>query len=445
MLESLSQKLLGALGKLKSRGTISQSDINSALREVRLYLLEADVNYNVVRSFTNRVKEKSSTEKVFGSLSPGDTVIKIVHEELVDILGGEHKPMAPPVASPTTIMLVGLQGSGKTTAVAKIAHILKKNGRTVTIAACDLQRLAAVEQIQQLGKATNTPVYSEIGATSAISVAKSAQKWAQKLGAHYLIIDTAGRQATNEKLISEISKLSHTIKPTETFFILDAMMGQDAIKSAKVFHENLHLTGIVLTKMDGDARGGAVLSIRSELGIPVKFITTGERPHQIEEYKPASLASRILNMGDVETLVQRAQEEFDRKESKEEAARLIKGNFDMNDYVKQLSAAQKMGSINDIIRSIPGLGKSVGKHKFSDDAAEKQIKIAQAIVSSMTLQERARPEIIKGSRRKRIAIGSGTTPSQVNQVLNQHLQMRKMFKRFKNDKRGLRQLTSMFR
>jgi signal recognition particle subunit SRP54 len=429
MFESLSDKLGGVFNKLTSSGKLSEKDIDAALREVRLALLEADVDFKVARSFVKTVKERADGEKVFASLTPGQSVIRIVREELAEILGGEAVELARAERPPSVIMLVGLQGAGKTTLAAKLALSLRKDKHPVMLAACDLQRPAAVDQLKQLGKQLNIEVYSEEPSESTpVQVAKAAVKQAADAGTHYLILDTAGRLAIDDDLMSELEEIRDATSPVETLLVLDAMTGQDAVRSGSEFNSRIGVSGMVLTKMDGDARGGAALSMRSVTGVPIKYIGVGERPDQIEVYHPDRIASRILGMGDVESLIERAEQEFDVEQTLALEQKIRKNQFDLNDMLQQFQTIKKMGSMTDLLGMIPGMGALRGKFN-PKDLDERRMAQVEAIIHSMTMGEREDPSIINGSRRKRIADGSGTSPAQVNQLLNQLKQMQKMMKK----------------
>ena len=428
MFESLSDRLNGVFGKLASRGRLSDKDIDAALREVRMALLEADVDFKVARQFINDVKEKASDEKVFASLTPGQTVIKIVQDELVGILGGEHVGLQRGEKPPTVILLLGLQGAGKTTAAAKLALRLKKDNQSVMLAACDLQRPAAIAQLTQLGKQIGVEVYSENPLdNSPVKVAKNAVKKAALDNTFYLILDTAGRLAIDNDLMRELEEIRNATSPIETLLVVDAMTGQDAVRSGSEFNDRIGITGMIMTKMDGDARGGAALSMRSVTGVPVKFMGVGERMEALEDYHPDRLASRILGMGDVESLIEKAQEQFDEGQAARLEEKMRKSQFDLNDMLQQFQTLKNMGPIGDIMGMIPGMGSIKNQLK---DVDEKKMAQVEAIILSMTPHERTNPQLINGSRRKRIADGSGTSPTQVNQLLNQHKQMQKMMSRY---------------
>ena len=428
MFESLSDRLNGVFGKLSARGRLSDKDIDAALREVRMALLEADVDFKVARQFISNVKEKASDEKVFASLTPGQTVVKIVQEELVGILGGEHVGLSRADKPPTVILLVGLQGAGKTTAAAKLALRLKRDDQSVMLAACDLQRPAAIDQLKQLGQQTGVEVYSENpGESSPVQVAKNAVKKAARDNTFYLILDTAGRLAIDDDLMSELEQIRDATKPVETLLVVDAMTGQDAVRSGSEFNDRIGITGMIMTKMDGDARGGAALSMRSVTGVPIKFMGVGERTDALEDYHPDRLASRILGMGDVESLIEKAQGQFSEEQALQLEEKMRKSTFDLNDMLQQFQTLKNMGPLGDILGMIPGMGSLKGQLK---DVDERKMAQVEAIILSMTPHERTNPQMINGSRRKRIAGGSGTSPTQVNQLLSQHKQMQKMMSRF---------------
>ena len=429
MFESLSDKLSGVFGKLTNSGRLSEKNIDAALREVRLSLLEADVDFKVTRQFVKNIKQRANGDKVYNSLAPGQTVIRIVREELTNILGGETVGLERASQPPSVIMLAGLQGSGKTTSAAKLALSLRKQKHSVMLAACDLQRPAAIEQLEQLGRQLDLNVYTEKSPNSTpLTVAKAAVNKATSERTHYLILDTAGRLAINDELMNELEEIRDATSPVETLLVLDAMTGQDAVISGSTFNSRIGITGIILTKMDGDARGVAALSMRSVTGVPVKYITVGERPDQLEVYHPDRIASRILGMGDVESLIEKAETQFDTEQALAFETKIRKNQFDLNDMLQQFNTIKKMGSISDILGMVPGVGALKGKMN-SKDLDERQISRVEAIIHSMTPTERRDPTIINGSRRKRIATGSGTSITQVNQLLSQFKQMQKMMKK----------------
>ncbi len=429
MFESLSDKLGGVFGRLTSKGKLSETDIDAALREVRLALLEADVDFKVARQFVKTVKERADGDRIFASLTPGQSVIRIVQEELAEMLGGESAELARAERPPSVIMLIGLQGSGKTTLAAKLALALRKDKQSVMMTACDLQRPAAVDQLTQLGKQLDISVYSEEPTSSTpVKVARAAVKKAARENVHYLILDTAGRLAIDDELMSELEEIRDATSPVETLLVLDAMTGQDAVRSVSEFSSRIGVTGMVLTKMDGDARGGAALSMRSVTGVPIKYISIGERPDQFEVYHPDRIASRILGMGDVESLIEKAETQFDTDQALVLEQKIRKNQFDLNDMLQQFQAIKKMGSLTDILGMIPGMGALRGKFN-PKDLDERRMAQVEAIIHSMTAAERREPSIINGSRRKRIADGAGSTPAQVNQLLAQFKQMQKMMKK----------------
>ena len=444
MFESLTDKLGGVFGQLTGSGKLSEKDIDAALREVRLALLEADVDFKVARQFVKNVKERADGEKVYASLTPGQSVIRIVRDELAQILGGDVVEIARADRPPSVIMLVGLQGAGKTTLAAKLALHLRKQKHPVMMAACDLQRPAAVDQLKQLGKQLDLSVYSEEPSSSTpVKVANAAYKQAADEGIHYLILDTAGRLAIDDDLMSELEEIRDATSPVETLLVLDAMTGQDAVRSGGEFNDRIGVSGMVLTKMDGDARGGAALSMRSATGVPIKFIGVGERPDQFEVYHPDRIASRILGMGDVESLIEKAEAQLDTEQTLALEQKIRKNQFDLNDMLQQFQTIKKMGSMTDILGMIPGMGALRGKFN-PKDIDERQMARVEAIIHSMTMQERENPTIINGYRRKRIAEGSGTSPAQVNQLLNQFKQMQKMMKKLSGPG-GKRALMGMFK
>ncbi len=429
MFETLSERLTSALGTLTGKGRLSEKDIEAALRQVRMALLEADVDFKVARSFVSKIREEAQGEAVLKSLTPGQTVVKIVQDNLVEILGGESAQLQRGETPPSVIMLVGLQGAGKTTAAAKLAlHIRREWKQDVMIAACDLQRPAAVEQVVTLGRQINVPVYKEDARKSTpIKVAKNALDRAKRDDTRWLILDTAGRLAIDDDLMKELEQVKSAVNPIETFLVVDAMTGQDAVNSGSEFNRRIGLTGMLLTKMDGDARGGAALSMKSVTGLPVKFIGVGERPEQLEAFHPERMAQRILGMGDVTTLIEKAQRQIDEDDAKRLEQRLRRNEFDLNDMLEQFHAVRRMGPLSEVLGMIPGLGGMMSNKMQNVD--EKRMSQVEAIILSMTPQERANPRLLNGSRRRRVANGSGTSPSQVNQLLSQYRQMQKMMKR----------------
>lgn len=442
MFESLSDKLNGAFARMTGKGRLSEKDIDEALREVRLALLEADVDFKVARTFVRAVKERASDENIFASLTPGQSVIRVVNEELVNILGGEAVEIERGETPPTVIMLIGLQGVGKTTSAAKLARLLSEREESVAIAACDLRRPAAIDQLAQLGADIGVHVYREDPRESTpLQVAKNAVKEARRNNTHYLILDTSGRIAIDDELMRELEEIRDTVNPIESLLVVDAMTGQDAVRSGTEFQERIGLTGIIMTKMDGDARGGAALSMRSVTGVPIKYIGVSERPNGLEQYHPDRMASRILGMGDVQTLIEKAEEQFDTDQAAALEQKLRSQQFDLNDMLQQLQTFKKMGGMADILGMIPGMGSLRGRMD-PKNMDESRITRVEAMIHSMTPGERANPKLINGSRRKRIADGSGTTASDVNQLLGQFRQMQKMMKKISSGK-GRRAVMSM--
>jgi len=444
VLENLTEKLTGILGKLTSKGRLTDKDIDEALGQVRRSLLEADVNFRVARDFVASIKERALGSDVLESLTPGQQVVKIVHEELTSLLtAGEHRLV--PSSQPTNaVMMVGLQGSGKTTTAAKLALSLRRQDRKALLIAADLRRPAAIQQLETLGKQLDIPVYSEDPATSTVvQVAKNGIKRAEELGVHWAVVDTGGRLQIDDELMKELEEVKAAISPQEILLVVDAMTGQDAVNAAEGFHEKVQLTGLVMTKMDGDARGGAALSVTKVTGVPIKYMGMGERPDALESFYPDRMASRILDMGDVLTLIEKAQENVDENQAKEMERKFREASFDLEDFLTQIQAVKKMGSLSQIMDMIPGMGQMSSKLKAGvlDD---NQISRVEAIIRSMTREERQKPDIINGSRRRRIATGSGTTPQDINQLLNQFRQTQKMMRQLSRS-RNPKNLMSMFR
>jgi signal recognition particle subunit SRP54 len=430
MFDSLSDKLQATLGGLRSRGKLSEEDVNKALREIRLALLEADVNFQVVKDFIGRVKERALGVEVARSLTPGQQVVKIVHEELTALMGQASSKLAFSGRPPTVILLAGLQGSGKTTAAAKLALLLrKKEGKAPALAACDLQRPAAIEQLEQLGRQIQIPVFRGDGGDP-VAVASKALEQARSQGRDVLILDTAGRLHVDEELMDELARLRREVKPHDVLLVLDSMTGQDAVNVAEAFAEQVSFDGILLTKLDGDARGGAALSVKAVTGKPIKLASTGEKLDQLDYFHPDRMASRILGMGDVMTLIERAEEAAEVDEQEELERRLRAGQFSFDDFLTSYEMMKKMGPLRSVLSMVPGLGKQLQGVSVDD----RQLEWARAIILSMTPEERRRPELIKGSRRARIARGSGTTVQQVNQLLNGRKQMEKVMKQMSRGK-----------
>ena len=431
MFENLTERLTGIFNRLSSKGRLTDKDIDEALSLVRRSLLEADVNFRVARDFVARVKERAQGADVLESLTPGQQVVKIVHEELTELLGGEsagsgRTGITLSSQAVTPLMLVGLQGSGKTTTAAKIALEQRKQGHRSLLIAADLRRPAAIQQLETLGKQLDIPVYSEDPKSSnTVTVARNGLARAAELGVNWAIVDTGGRLQIDDELMQELEEVRNAVNPHETLLVVDAMTGQDAVTTAEGFHEKVGLTGLIMSKMDGDARGGAALSITRVTGVPIKYMGVGERPDGLEVFHPDRLASRILAMGDVLTLIERAQEAVDEQKAKEMERKFRQASFDLNDFLDQLQSVKKMGSLDQIMEMIPGMGNASRK-MMSGDLDEGKLRRIEAIIHSMTPDERSRPEIINGSRKRRISRGSGTTPQDINQLLNQFKQTQKL-------------------
>jgi signal recognition particle subunit SRP54 len=428
MFDSLSDRLTETLGRLSRKGRLNESDVDDAMKEVRRALLEADVNFRVVKDFVSAVRERAVGQDVLKSLTPAQTVIGIVNEELVRILGSEREPLRAPEKPPQILMMVGLQGSGKTTHTAKLAVHLRKQGRNPILIAGDVYRPAAVNQLQSLGKQINIPVYEEGIANNPVDIAGNGVRHAIERGFNPVIIDTAGRLQIDEPMMQELVNVKKRVNPTEILLVADAMTGQEAVSVAQSFHDRLGVTGLILTKMDGDARGGAALSIRSVTGVPIKFIGTGEKVDAMEPFYPDRLAQRILGMGDIQSLVERAREQTDEEDAMRLQDKMIKGKFDLEDFLDQLQKIKKMGPLNQILEMIPGIGSQLkqAKAEISDD----DYKQIESIIQSMTPYERQYPDRIEFGRRKRIARGAGRNPSDVGQLLKQFGEMQRMMKQF---------------
>jgi len=427
--ESLTSRLAGVAARLRGKARITEADLDVALREIRLALLEADVNFKVVKEFVGRIRERAAGTDLLTGLNPGQQIVKIVHDELVAILGGERHVLSLD-ARPSVVMLVGLQGSGKTTTAAKLGVRLRKGGRRPLLVAADVYRPAAVDQLVQLGDQTGIEVHSRPVGTPALEVARSGLELARQRGHDVVLLDTAGRLHVDEPMMDELVRIAGVVTPAETLLVVDAMTGQEAVRVAEAFHERLPVTGLVLTKMDGDARGGAALSIRSVTGLPISYIGTGERTDGLEPFHPDRLAQRILGMGDILSLVERVQETVDQDEAERLAQRMMESRFTLEDFRGQLTQMKKMGPLGQVMQMIPGAGQLAGAAQQAVD--EGQLKRIEAIIDSMTPEERRHPELIKASRRRRIAAGSGTTPADVNRLLKQFGEMQKL----------MRQLTS---
>mgnify|MGYP004678029827 FL=1 len=428
MFENLSDRLQDVVHKIKGYGKITEENISEMMREIRLSLLEADVNYKVVKEFTNNVKEKALGEEVNKSLNPGELFVKIVKDELTELLGGENTPLNIS-GNPATLMLVGLQGSGKTTTIGKLANYLRKNNKKrPLLVACDVYRPAAIDQLKQIGKELNIEVYSE-GKGNPVEISKNGIKYAKDNGYDYVLIDTAGRLQIDESLMDELINIQKEVNPDETILVIDSMMGQDAINVINGFNDKIKLSGVILTKLDGDTRGGVALSVKHLTNLPIKFIGVSEKMDGLTPFYPERMASRILGMGDILSIVEQVQSEIDEKEAEKTAKKMMKGNFDLEDFLNQLNQIKKLGPLENLLKLLPG-AKKMGLNNVNIDP--KIMKRTEAIVLSMTLEERRDPSILKASRKKRIADGSGTTVTDVNKLLNQFEEMKKMMKMMGN-------------
>ena len=419
---------------MREKGKLTDLEIKQAMREIRIALLEADVNFQVVRDFINRVSEKASGEDILKGLNSTQQVIKIVNDELIALMGSTHSKLAVADRPPTIIMMCGLQGAGKTTMCGKLAGMLKKQNKKVMLAACDIYRPAAIKQLQVVGGKVNVPVFEE-GQINPVKIAKDALDEAKRQGADVLIIDTAGRLHIDEQLMEELQKIKAEVKPNEILLVVDSMTGQDAVNVAETFNQKLDITGVIITKLDGDTRGGAALSIKAVTGKPIKFVGSGEKMEDIEPFYPDRMASRILGMGDVLTLIEKAQEAFSEEEALKLQKKMKTNSFTLQDYLNQLESVKKMGGIGKLMSMVPGLGGKINE----DDIDESKIIKTKAIILSMTPEERNNPDIIKASRRKRIAAGSGTSIQDVNQLLKQFDMSKEMMRRVsKNGMRGMK-------
>ena len=428
MFESLGDRLQNALHKIKGYGKITEDNISEMMREIRLALLEADVNYKVVKEFTNTVKEKALGEEVASSINPGDLFVKIVKDELTELLGGESEPLNMK-GSPAILMLVGLQGSGKTTTIGKLANFLrKKHAKKPLLVACDVYRPAAIDQLKQLGKQLNIEVYEE-GKKDPVEISSNAINYAKENNYDYVLIDTAGRLHVDEELMEELDNIKNEVNPQEILLVIDSMMGQDAINVITGFNDKLPLTGVILTKLDGDTRGGVALSVRHLTNVPIKFIGISEKLDGLDSFDPERMAGRILGMGDIISLVEKATDAIDEKEAERTAKRMQSGKFDLEDFLSTMKQVKKLGPLENLLKLLPG-AKKAGLTDIKIDP--KQIAHIEAIVLSMTPKERRNPEIIKASRKTRIAKGSGTSVQEVNKLLEQFDQMKKMMKQFSN-------------
>jgi signal recognition particle subunit SRP54 len=438
MFDNLSDKLDRAFKILKGQGKITEINVAETVKEVRKALLDADVNFKIAKDFTDRVKEKAFGQSVLTSVSPGQLMIKIVNDELVALMGGEKSELNLK-ANPAIILIAGLQGSGKTTFSGKLANYLKSKGKSPFLVAADVYRPAAIDQLKILGAQIDVPVFTDYESKNPVKIAQDAIKQAKAAGHNVIIIDTAGRLAVDEQMMDEIASVKSSVQPHEILFVVDAMTGQDAVNTAKAFNDRLDFDGVVLTKLDGDTRGGAALTIREVVKKPIKFVGTGEKLEAIDVFYPERMASRILGMGDVVSLVERAQEQFDAEESARIQKKIRKNQFDFGDFLNQLQQIKKMGNLKDLMGMIPGVGKMVKDIDISDDA----FKHIEAIIHSMTPLERESPELINGTRRKRIAMGSGRSIEEVNKLLKQFDDMKKMMKQFSGGGNPLKMLKNM--
>ncbi|KGF48308.1 signal recognition particle [Veillonella montpellierensis DNF00314] len=425
--DSLSDRLQEAFASLKGKGKITEDDVNLALRQVRTALLEADVNFKVAKDFINNVKEKALGENVFGSMNPTQTVIKIVNDELTDLLGGTQSRIMIASKPPTIIMLVGLQGAGKTTTAGKLAVYLRKQGKHPMMVAADVYRPAAIKQLQVLGKQIDVPVFAKEDQANPVDIAREAIMASTSMLKDVVIIDTAGRLAIDEALMNELVNIKQAVKPHEILLVVDSMIGQDAVTTAQTFNEKLGIDGVILTKLDGDARGGAALSIKAVTGLPIKFTGVSEKMDGLDVFYPDRMASRILDLGDFKTLIENVQGAIDEEEAREMAKKMAKNNFTLDDFLKQMNQVRKLGPLQNIIGMLPGMGQFKEQLK-NIDMDSKEIRHIEAIITSMTSQERENPNILNGSRRKRIAMGSGTDVQSVNRLIKQFDEARKMMK-----------------
>jgi signal recognition particle subunit SRP54 len=434
MFENLSERLERSFKILKGQGSITEINVAETLKDIRKALIDADVNYKVAKTFTDEVKEKAMGQDVLTSLQPGQLMVKIVHDELARLMGGTTVDVNIK-ANPAIILMSGLQGSGKTTFSGKLASMLKsKRGKNPLLVACDIYRPAAIDQLKVLGEQIGVPVYAEIGNKNAVEIAQNAVKFAKQNNHDLVIVDTAGRLAIDEQMMKEIAAVKAAIQPHETLFVVDSMTGQDAVNTAKEFNDRLDFDGVVLTKLDGDTRGGAALSIRTVVTKPIKFVGTGEKMDALDTFHPERMADRILGMGDIVSFVEKAQEMYDEEESRRLSKKLAKNQFDFDDFLGQLSQIKKMGNLKDVASMIPGMGKALKDVEFDDNV----FKSTEAIIHSMTPFERKNPEVINGTRRQRIAKGSGTTIQDVNRLLKQFDEMRKMMKMVSQNKMPFR-------
>ena len=441
MFDNLSTKLDKAFKTLKGQGSITEINVAATIKEIRRALVDADVNYKVAKEVTDKIKDEAMGRDVLTTVSPGQLMTKIVYDELTQLMGGTKEDVVMK-GDPAVILLSGLQGSGKTTFAGKLANHIKKSGRNVLLVACDVYRPAAIDQLKVLGEQIGVEVYSEVENKNPVEISRNAIDYAKKNGKKVVIIDTAGRLAVDEQMMREIEQVKSAINPSETLFVVDSMTGQDAVNTAKTFNDRLNFDGVVLTKLDGDSRGGAALSIRAVVEKPIKFISTGEKMDALDLFYPDRMAQRILGMGDVISLVERAQQQFDEDEARRIEKKIRKNQFDFNDFLGQLEQIKKMGNIKDLMGMIPGMSKAMKDVEIDDDA----FKPVEAIIRSMTKQERANPDLLNASRKRRVAKGSGTELQQVNDLMKQFEQMRKMMRtmnKLSQTKGGLAQMQKM--
>ncbi|MDU0372747.1 signal recognition particle protein [Hymenobacter endophyticus] len=441
MFDNLSTKLDRAFKTLKGQGSITEINVAATVKEIRRALVDADVNYKVAKEVTDKIKEEAMGRDVLISVSPGQLMTKIVYDELTQLMGGEKQDIVIK-GEPAVILLSGLQGSGKTTFAGKLAAYLKKQNRTVLLVACDVYRPAAIDQLKVLGEQVGVEVYAEVENKNPVDISRNAIEYARKNNKKVVIIDTAGRLAVDEQMMAEIEQVKRAINPAETLFVVDSMTGQDAVNTAKTFNDRLNFDGVVLTKLDGDSRGGAALSIRAVVEKPIKFISTGEKMEALDMFYPDRMAQRILGMGDVISLVERAQQQFDEEEAKRINQKIRKNQFNFDDFLSQLEQIKKMGNLKDLVGMIPGMGKAMKDVEIDDNA----FKPIEAIIKSMTPQERSQPELLNGSRRRRLAKGSGTDIQQVNNLMKQFEDMRKVMRtmnKMSQTKGGMQQMARM--
>ncbi len=442
MLDSLTKRLTGIFSGLRRKGRLTESDVDQMLREVRVALLEADVNFKIAKKFIAGVKEKAVGEEIYGSLSADQTLIKIVRDDLVELLGTESVPLSWSSAPPTVILLCGLQGSGKTTTTAKLAMWLQKQGKKPILAACDVQRPAAIEQLKVLGEQLDVPVFSADG-QSPVAIAKGAVEQAKHLFCDVLLVDTAGRLSIDEELMTELKQISDAVKPDEALLVVDATTGQEAVNVANAFHERMNLTGAIFTKLDGDTRGGAILSVREATGVPVRFIGQGEKVDALDQFHPSRIAERILGMGDVIGIIEKAEEAMDLEGAADLQTKMRTGKMDFNDMLSQFQMIRKMGPLQNVMKMIPGVAGAIPEEAM-DQLDDKQMNRVEAIVLSMTPNERTNPDILNGSRRRRIALGSGTSQQEVNRLVEQLYAMRKQMKQFSKLERRMKKRRKRF-